>query len=199
MIGCLGSHPPTFYDAAGRKVVLTVGLGEQVVYHQLRYMGQVLVNVVGVWRKGHAEPLWVMANLAPERPLAIYAARMKIEESFRDLKSLLGLDKLMNKSQQHMEQMAALVMLAFTIGFLTGEAVRDVLYGDPNTTQRDPDRPQAAADTPQSQGRRKWQLYSGLFIVLRRKIALADERLQELHNQVVASFAQLVQPLPVRT
>jgi hypothetical protein len=44
----LGSHPPTFFDAAGRKVILTVGLGEQVVYHQLRYMGQVLVNVVGV-------------------------------------------------------------------------------------------------------------------------------------------------------
>ena len=106
----------------------------------------------------------------------------------------------MNKSQQHTEQMAALVMLAFTIGFLTGEAVRDALYGAPDTTQSVPDRPQAAAaDTPQSQGRRKWQLYPGLSIVLKRKIALADERLQALHNQVVATFAQLVQPLPVRT
>ena len=37
----LGSHPPTFYDAAGRKVILTVGLGEQAVYHQLQYMGKV--------------------------------------------------------------------------------------------------------------------------------------------------------------
>ncbi len=195
----LGSHPPTFYDAAGRKVVLTVGLGEQVVYQQLRYMGQVLVNVIGVWRKGHAEPLWVMSNLAPERALAIYAARMKIEEAFRDLKSLLGLDQLMNKSQQHMEQMAALVMLAFTIGYLTGETLRDALYGDPNTAQLDPHQPQAATDTPQSQRGRKWRLYSGLFIVLKRKIALADERLQELLNHAVTAFAQLVQPLPVRT
>jgi hypothetical protein len=41
-------------------------------------MGKVTVNVVGVWRKGHAQPLWVMSNLAPEQALAIYAARMKI-------------------------------------------------------------------------------------------------------------------------
>jgi hypothetical protein len=32
----LGSHPPTFYDATGRKVPLIVGLGEQVTYRQLR-------------------------------------------------------------------------------------------------------------------------------------------------------------------
>jgi hypothetical protein len=41
---------------------------------------------------------------------------MKIEQSFRDLKSLLGLHKMMNKSQQHMEQMAALLMIAYAIG-----------------------------------------------------------------------------------
>jgi hypothetical protein len=98
-----------------------------------------------------------------------------------------------------MEQMAALVMLAFTIGFLTGEALRDELYGAPTTAQTDPDLPQTTPDTPHRQGRRKWQLYSGLFILLKRKIALADERVQELHDQVVAAFAQLVQPLPVRT
>ena len=103
----LGSHPPTFYDASGRKITLTVGLGEETTYRGLSYMGKVTVNVVGVWRKGHAQPLWIMSNLAPERALAIYAARMKIEETFRDLKSLLNFDKLMNKSQLHMEEMAA--------------------------------------------------------------------------------------------
>src|SRR5512137_1036231 len=172
----MGSHPPTFYDAAGRKVILTVGLGEQVVYHQLHYMGKVLVNVVGVWRKGCAEPLWVMSNLTPERALTIYFARMKIEEAFRDLKNLLNLDKMMNKSQSHMEQMAALVMLAFTIGFLSGEAVRDELYGAPDAPQAAPTEP-TAAETTQTTARRKWQLYSGLFIVLKRKIALSNKRL----------------------
>ena len=165
----LGSHPPTFYDAAGRKVTLTVGLGEQAVYHQLRYMGKVLVNVVGVWRKGCAEPLWVMSNLAPEQALTIYSARMKIEEAFRDLKNLLNFDKLMNKSQQHMEQMAALVMLAFTIGFLSGEAVRDELYGAPHAPQPASHRASRSRNA-QTTARRKWQLYSGLFIVLKRKL-----------------------------
>ncbi len=195
----MGSHAPTFYDAAGRKVVLTVGLGGEVAYHQLRYMGQVPVNVVGVWRKGRAEPLWVMSNLAPKRALTIYCARMKIEEAFRDLKSLLNLDKLMNKSQQHMEQMAALVMLAFTIGFLTGEAIRDELYGGPVATSTQDAGPSSARAMAHSNARRKWQLYSGLFIVLKRKIMLPRKRLRELLNQVAAAFADLIQPLPVRT
>ena len=194
----MGSHPPTFLDAAGRKVILTVSLGDQVAYHQLRYMGKVLVNVVGVWHKGCAEPLWVMSNLAPDRALTIYFARMKIEEAFRDLKNLLNLDKVMNKSQQHMEQMAALVMLAFTIGFLSGEAVRDELYGAPDTPQTAPTGP-ATVETPQTRARRKWQLYSGLFIVLKRKIALSNKRLRQLQRQVVSAFAELIQPLPVRT
>jgi len=63
----LGSHPPTFYDATGRKVMLAVSLGEETAHRALRYTGKVTVNVVGVWRKNHAEPLWVMSNLAPEQ------------------------------------------------------------------------------------------------------------------------------------
>ena len=195
----MGSQPPTFVDAAGRKVILTVSLGDQAVYHQLRYKGKVQVNVIGVWHKGRAEPLWVMSNLAPERALTIYFARMKIEEAFRDLKSLLNFDKLMNKSQQHMEQMAALVMLAFTIGLLTGEALRDALYGGPATTPTQDANPSSASEMAHTNARRKWQLYSGLFIVLKRKIRLPRKRLRELLNQVAAAFADLIQPLPVRT
>ena len=195
----LGSHPPTFYDATGRKVTLVVGLGEEVVYRQLRYMGKVLVNVVGVWRKGHAEPLWIMSNLAPEQARPSYAARMKIEEALRDLKSLLSLDKLMNKSQHHLEQMAALVMRAFSIGFLVGEAIRNELYGAPDSTQSAADSPQSAGETPHSQARRKWQRYSGLFILLKRQIALSTQRLRRLQTHVVAAFALLIQPWPVRT
>lgn len=186
----LGSHPPTFHDATGRKVPLVVGLGDQVTYHQLRYMDQVVVNVIGVWRRGHAHPLWVMSNLAPEQALTIYTARMKIEETFRDLKNLLHLDHLMNKSQRHLEQMAALVMIAFTVAALFGEALRDELYGPADNAQA----------TPANRARhRKWQAYSGLFILLKRKFALPAKRLRHLHNQVVADFAQLILPLPDTT
>jgi hypothetical protein len=194
----LASHP-TFYDATGRKVVLTVSLGEQVVYRGLRYMDQVTVNVVGVWRKGCAEPLWVMSNLSPEQALTIYAARVKIEETFRDLKQLLNLDKLMNKSQHHMEQMAALVMLAFTIGILAGETLRDALYGLPETTQTHPAHAQRVTETVQSQIRRKWQGYSGLFLILKHKRILSAKQLRLLYAQAATDFAQLVQPLPLQT
>ena len=57
----------------------------------------------------------------------------------------------MNKKQDNMEKMVALVVLAYVIGFLIGEQIRDWEYG----------------------GSRKWKLYSGLFILLKRKITLA--------------------------
>lgn len=186
----LGSHPPTVYDAMGRKVPLVVGLGDQVTYHQLRYMNQVDVNVVGVWRRGQAHPLWVMSNLAPDQALTIYTARMKIEETFRDLKNLLNLDHLMNKSQAHLEQMAALVMIAFTVAALFGEALRDELYGPPDEAQA----------TPATRARyRKWQAYSGLFLLLKRKVALPAKRLRQLQSQVLADFVHLILPLPDTT
>src|SRR5512135_1175678 len=100
----LGSHPPVLLDATGKRMALTIAPGQQVVYCDLLYREKVKVHVIGLWRKGNAEPLWVMTNLEPKRGLDIYLARVKIEEAYKDPKSLLGLDKLMNKRQDHMEQ-----------------------------------------------------------------------------------------------
>ena len=72
-----------------------------------------------------------MTNLEAKRGLQIYFARMKIEETYRDLISLLGMTKLMNKQQIYMEKMVALLLLTFTIGLLVGEELRDLLYGEP--------------------------------------------------------------------
>lgn len=194
----LGSHPPTFLDAAGRQVSLVVGLGEKVIHRALRYQGQVLVHVIGVWHQGQREPLWVMSNFAPEAALAIYAARMKVEETFRDLKTLLALDKLMNKTQRHLEQMVALVLLAYTIGLLLGEALRDELFGPPDQEQEEAHAEPSAVAMLKAQRRRKWQLYSGLFILLKQKVNLSAKTLRRLFRQVLNAFILLVQP-PVRT
>jgi hypothetical protein len=43
--------------------------------------------------------MWVMTNFEASVGWRIYYARLKIEETFRDLKSLLGLTKLINKQQ----------------------------------------------------------------------------------------------------
>lgn len=185
----LRSHPPKLYTAEGREVVLMLGIGQQEVYHQVRYRNQVPVNIIGIWRKGMREPLWVMSNLAPERALEIYLGRMKIEEAFRDLKSLLGLDRLMNKTQHNMQQLAALTMIAYAVGLLVGEAVRDELYGPPPADTSNP--AQSATRTP---AQRKWQRYSGLFILLKQKLALTRRRLRHLVAETLAAFAALVRP-----
>jgi hypothetical protein len=132
--------------------------------------------------------LWIMTNLAPERALRIYAARTQIEESFRDPKSLLHLDQPMNRTQRNMEQMVALMLLAFSLGLVCGEIVRDARYGAP--TPHDPPHPPSAAQ-------RKWQRYSGFFILLKQTDALFATRWRQLQRQALERFVQLVTPDPV--
>jgi hypothetical protein len=194
----LGSHPPQLINATHQSIALTIAPGETEIYRGLRYKGCVPINVIGVWKAGLSEPLWVMTDLQPEAGLQIYFQRMKIDESFRDLKNLLRLDKLMNKKAEHLEKMIALVMLAYSIGVLAGESVRDAIFGEPIKprtrvvpTERIPDRPDLR------QGR-KWKLYSGLFILLRQKVDLPVNERRQIFCAVLPIFARLIQH-PVRT
>lgn len=61
------------------------------------YRGEVEVNVGAFWAEGHSEPLWVMGNLDAHRLIEIYGERMKIEQAFKDGKSLLNAEKVMSK------------------------------------------------------------------------------------------------------
>ena len=191
----LGSHPPVFVDEEAQRVDLSLSRGEERVIHNVFYKGQVRVHLIGRWQKGFAQPLWVMTDLDPQEAWAIYQARMKIEECFRDLKSLLGLDKIMNKQQVAMEKMTALLMLAYAVGLLIGEGVRDVLYGP---------EPPPPANVPLPQGRTrarqrsKRELYSGLFILLKQKPHLSAKATQHIIRDTLAQFRTLVQH-PVRT
>jgi hypothetical protein len=64
----------------------------------------------------------------PEQALQLYLRRMRIEEQFRDLRNLLHLDKLMNKSRENMEKLSVMVYIAYAIGLLVGEKLRDRAY-----------------------------------------------------------------------
>ena len=68
------------------------------------------MNIAGKWEKGFSEPMWVISNIQPEKALEIYGLRMKIDESFRDMKNLLNVDKIMNKKQENMEKMVSIVL-----------------------------------------------------------------------------------------
>jgi len=169
----VGAH---FFDQEGNQVALSVKKGETRILNKVFYMGKVFVNVIGQWKEGLNEPLWVMTNLTAEQGLAFYLQRMKIEESFRDLKSLLGLDKMMHQKRHWMEQMVCLALIAYAIGLVLGETLRTYLF--PETS-------------------RKHKLYSGLFILLKLKLPLPYQEFRQVHTRALQSFRSFL--IPVRT
>jgi len=190
----LRSNPPKFYADNGKEVALTISPGETVILNHVWYMGKVCMNVVGTWKKGLAEPMWVMTNLEAKRGLQIYFARMKIEETYRDLKSLLGLTKLMNQQQVYMEKMVSLLLLAFTIGLLVGEELRDLLYGESITEDEQVEDKDRIPGSPSLKKGKKWKRYSGLFVLLKQKWTLSDKQKTDILDAALTTFRCLVQP-----
>jgi hypothetical protein len=193
----LGSQPPKFWDSEGRDVALTISPGETVIHNRVWYKGQVCVNLIGTWGKGFKDPLWIMTNLEAQAGQRIYFARMKIDESFRDLKSLLGMTKLMNKQQQIMEKMLALLLLVYAIGLLIGEGLRDHLYGELIQEPEVVSEKERIPGSPFLKKGKKWKRYSGLFILLKQKWSLSTRDWQAIIGTALASFTALVQhPVP---
>jgi hypothetical protein len=163
---------PKFCDRAGNLVELSVPVGKTRIINKVLYKGEVLVNVIGVWKKGFSNPLWIMTNMDALTGKVYYFERMKIEEAFRDLKSLLNFQKLMNKRRTQMEKMVAFLLIAYAIALIVGETLRTRLF------------PQEC---------RKHKLYSGPFIFLKLNPDLSPPTLALSHS----TFAQIV--YPVRT
>ncbi len=167
---------PKFTDQQGKLVALSICKGETRILNKVFYMGKIFVNVIGIWQKGFSKPVWIMTNLDARQGLDIYFERMKIDESFRDMKSLLGLEKLMNKRRDHMEKMVALLLIAYTIGLWLGENLRSTLFPE---------------------GTRKHKLYSGLFLLLKLKLTIPQHVFLPISSHALSSFASLI--LPVRS
>jgi Transposase DDE domain len=195
----LGRQPPKFYHSDGREVPLMVGRGETVIHSQVWYQGQVCVNLIGVWRKGFSQPLWIMTSLEATEGQRIYFARMKIEEAFRDLKSVLGMTRLMNKRQLNMEKMLALLVLVYAIAMLVGECLRDYLYAEP-LGEREPlaENEHIAVSVQPNKGK-KWKRYSGLFVLLKQKWSISTGDRRALVGTALALFLTIVQcPVPTQ-
>ena len=191
----LGDHrkKSRILDADGQPVRLYVKPGKTVIRRNVYYLGAVKVNLIGHWRKGLSGPLWVMTTLEPKRGLQIYQHRMKIELTFRHCKDLLHLPKLMNKRQDYLEKMISLTFIAFVVGLLFGEAVRDVTYGHLELNQI---KEFLFAEVPKSVSqKRKWKIYSGLFVLLKQKPRINDDTLTVIAHAVLDLFPTLVYPL----
>ncbi len=194
----LRANPPIFYDQDGKEVALTISPGETAIHNHVWYLDKVRVNVIETWKKGLAEPLWVMTSLEAKKGFLIYFARMKIEETFHDLKSLLGMTKLINKQQVYMEKMLALLLLTFTIGLLVGEGLRDLLYGEQIADGEQVTDKERIPGVPALKKGKKWKRYSVLFVLLKQKCSISAEQQAAILKAAFDVFLTLVQP-PIRT
>jgi len=163
--------------------------GSMRIYPRVLYKGIVRVNLVGMQKAGFSQPLWVITDLEPQRGMEIYLKRMKIEETFRDFKTLLGMGHLMNKKQDLLEQMLALTLLAYVVGLFLGESLRDITYGRLAPEQiayenlmRSPQRPKGG----------KWSLYSGLFVLLKQRWRIPPHVWRRMQKPVQQAFTALV-------
>jgi hypothetical protein len=124
---CLNTanNPTLTYEKGkmDRPVKLDITPGQTKTVPGVYYKGNVKMNLIGMWKKGLKEAMWIATNIEPKRALEIYLDRMKIEESFKDLKSLLGPERIMSKERQYMEKLIMLVLIAYTIGVLVGEKI----------------------------------------------------------------------------
>jgi hypothetical protein len=184
-----GSKPPKFYYDQQKRRELTLLVApdsEPKIYRDIYYKGEVLVNVIGVWKKGNRKPLWVITNLPPEIALQIYLQRMKIEKSFRELKSILQLDTIMNKSRFYLEQMIALMLLTFAITVLIGEAIRDVRYAGISPDQIN------LKHLPDVSKNSRWHAFSGIFVLLRQRRRLSHAILRKIISKVFSIFCSFI-------
>ncbi len=195
----MGANPPLFYYDAERKQrlqLLVAPINKPQIYRQVYYMGEVCLNVIGIWRYGFTQPMWILTNMDPEAGLALYFQRMKIEICFRDLKSLLHIHKVMNKSQVYLNKMLAMVMLAYAITLIVGEAIRDVQYAQVTPLELD------LLTVPSVDKRSRWFLYSGPFLLLKQRYRLHQCVLRQVVKVALLIFSQLVFAnvrTPVRT
>jgi Transposase DDE domain len=178
----LGAH---FFDQEGKQVLLSVKKGETRILNKVFYMGKVFVNLIGRWKEGFNEPIWITPALAPgasvtnlpaEQGLAFYLQRLRIDQAFQDLKSLLGLGKLMCQKRHWMEQMVSLALIAYAIGLVWGETLPSQLF--PATS-------------------RKRKLYSGLFVFLKLKLSLPYPAFKKISALALQTFYSIL--FPVRT
>ncbi|MBA2691761.1 MAG: transposase [Rubrobacter sp.] len=166
-------------EEEGEEVPLFVEKGEKREVEGVYYRGRTKVNVAGVWREGFKEPLWVMGDLPPERLVEVYSERMKIEQSFKDAKSLLDIDKAVNKKLSQLEATLALALMAYALG-LSGI---------------DGGRGGEGRGVPPERAKRG--LYSGLFVLLKKRLPFTRRRWRGILGRVLASWRRgLFPPLP---
>jgi hypothetical protein len=102
--------------------------GQTKRFQEALYKGKIKVNIIATRLLGRRRPLAVMTNLEDiDQALKLYKMRMKIEQSFKDGKDKLGLDKIMSQKRENAQKMISLLLILFCILLLVGEQARSKL------------------------------------------------------------------------
>jgi len=117
------------YDQNHNEVELSIGYGKRKIWKNLLYKNEIKVNVAACWMKGFNNPLFVITNLDnASEAIDLYLERMKIEQSFKDLKDKLGIHKCMSKKYINLKKMLVIAMLAYMLLCISGETIRDEYF-----------------------------------------------------------------------
>ena len=161
----MGPHAPHFYYDAEQKrqlKLLVAPIDRPSFYRQVYYMGEVCLNVVGIWRYGFKEPMWIMTNMEPEVGLALYYKRMKLDK------------------------MLAMVMLTYAVCLVVGEAIRDVQYAGVAPSD------QSLLKIPEVDKSSRWFLFSGPFLLLKQRYRLDKPVLKQIVISALLIFPHLI-------
>lgn len=119
-----GKHLVQILDKKGNRVNFSLPKGSKRYFKNVYYKGNLKVNIAAQWPSQFAEPMYVITNCSPKLALIFYKKRMKIEESFKDIKDKLKFVKLMNKNQDILEKLLMIGFLAYNIFLYVGEMIR---------------------------------------------------------------------------
>jgi len=116
----------TITNKKGKRINLSLKRGSKKNWNSVYYKGKIKLNIAAEWQSGMSEPMYIVTDCEPAKGLKYYKIRMKIEESFKDLKDKLGFTKLMNKKLDNLLKLILIGILAYNILMLIGEKLREV-------------------------------------------------------------------------
>jgi hypothetical protein len=114
-------------NKTGRRISISIQRGTKKNWEGIYYKGKVRVNIAAEWQSHMPEPMYVITNCPARGGLKCYKIRMKIEESFKDVKDKLGFIKIMNKKVVNALKLILIGLLAYNIFMLIGEYLRDIV------------------------------------------------------------------------
>lgn len=117
----------TITNKKGKRINLSIKRDSKKNWHSVYYKGKIKVNIAAEWQSGMAEPMYIITDCEPGKGLKSYKIRMKIEESFKDIKDKLGFTKLMNKKLENLVKLILIGLLAYNILMLIGERLREAV------------------------------------------------------------------------